>query len=539
MKRILYVTALLVALIAGGLATASEPASLVTAVIPNDPGLMPGENISIIVELTNGYDEPVQIAYDNTKAPDREDEPILFVWPPVLKMPAGSKATIEIFGRAHAAGKFAMMIRGAVSDPEGLEKYDTFVPLFLRVAEEGRAENLVAQLEEYESLFHESLESIDGIGEAFPVERGIGGIPDPTGGEEIFLPAEPEEPQADAQLKRLMPRGDAFTQVIQGQYRWLDTKGKIQPAAGWRAALFVGALGTYVDTGLRDTVGNDASFHFTLKLAAKLPALASARVVLYPSNRYFDLLNSKGKKYQFVFPTFNIGNGESYDYGPWWIDLNQTAPGLGELHRSGYDLYSKLMNANFSPLRDKPIRVIYPGTDDCGSCTLNGTVHIEVAKATNNRTIKHELGHELMYEYWGGMPDGSGGYHEWPKCASKGLALSEGFAHFVSWWANVERDLSGGSWGMSYNGEALASSVCKDIQKNELRVAATFWDLHDTKVDGVDLYTNASKARILEMILGGGNVRDSYIELMYPRLETTGGLEWWRIAPISEMNYTK
>ncbi|HEX7832847.1 MAG TPA: hypothetical protein VF787_24555, partial [Thermoanaerobaculia bacterium] len=234
---------------------------------------------------------------------------------------------------------------------------------------------------------------------------------------------------------------------------------------------------------------------------------------------------------------FNISNGENYNYGPWWIDLNKTAPGLGELHRSGYDLYSQLMAANFNPFRDKPIRVIYPGTDDCGSCSQNGTVHIEIAKATNNRTIKHELGHELMYEYWGGMPANSGGYHEWPKCANKGLALSEGFAHFVSWWANVDRVTLAGNF-YTQNGETLPDSVCKDIQLNELRVAATFWDLHDTKIDGVDKYYNDDKARILEMILGGRNVRNSYLELMYPRLEQQGGWQWEQIEPISRMNFT-
>jgi hypothetical protein len=537
MKRILYAMAFLAALAIGGTAGASQPSSLVTAVVPNDPGVMPGENISLIVELTNGYDEPVQVAFDNMKTPDREDEPILFVWPSKLKMPAGSKTTVEVFGRARAAGKFAMMMRGAVTDADAIPKYDAVIPLYLRVDQEGRAENLIAQLQEYDTLFSEELVTIPGIGEAFPVKQGVGGIPDPTAVEDIFLPEEPEEPVDGAQLTRLAPRNDAFTQVIKGQYRWRDTKGKIQPAAGWRAALYIGVFGTFVDTGLRDTVGNDASFDFTLKV--QYPSYVQGMVVLFPSNRYFDLMNGKAQKYRFVFPSFNIGNGKSHDYGPWWVDLNQTVPGLGELHRTGYDLYSKLTSAGFSPLRKNPIRVVYPGTDDCGSCTLNGTVHIAGDSGTNNFTLKHELGHELMYEYWGDMPAGSGGYHEWPKCANKGLALSEGFAHFVAWWANVERDVSAGSWSMSWNGEALQDAVCKDIQKNELRVAATFWDLYDTKVDGVDLYSHGTKGKILEMILGGKNVRDSYIELMYPRLETTGGLEWWRIAPISEQNYTK
>ncbi|HEX7828616.1 MAG TPA: hypothetical protein VF787_03135 [Thermoanaerobaculia bacterium] len=493
---------------------------------------MPGDNISIVVVLDNGYDEPVDVVFDNQTKPDLEDMPVLQVWPPKLHMPANSKAAIEIFGIAKAAGKFSILVRGAVSDEAGIAKYDAFVPLAMRVTEEGRAANLVAQLEDYDTLFNEELEYINGVGPAFPVKPGVGGIPDLTI-PDTYLPTEPEE-EPHMMLKRA--HTDAFTQTIKGQYRWLDTKGKIQPAAGWRAALYVGLANTWVDTGLRDTVGNDASFDFTLKV--QLPAYVQGRVILYPSNRYFDLLNSSADKYRFVFPAFNISNGENYNYGPWWIDLNKTAPGLGELHRSGYDLYSQLMAANFNPFRDKPIRVIYPGTDDCGSCTLNGTVHIEIAKAPNNRTIKHELGHELMYEYWGGMPANSGGYHEWPKCANKGLALSEGFAHFVSWWANVDRVTLAGNF-YTQNGESLPDSVCKDTQLNELRVAATFWDLHDAKIDGVDLYVTSTKGRILEMILGGKNVRNSYSELMYPRLETEGGLEWWRIPEISEMNYTK
>ncbi len=535
MNRTLRATALLLTLVACGTAMASEPSSLVKATIPNDPGVMPADDIRIVVELTNGYDEPVDVIFDNAKPPALEDAPVLFVWPPSVRIPAAATATVEVVGRAPAAGKFAVIIEGAVSDEAGQSKYETIVPLNFRVGDEEPDElvrrgdpSLTARLEDFETLFDEDLEFLNGIGPAFAAEPGVGGIPEPV--DPIFLPEEPEEGR---ESRPRLPRADAL-QTVKGQYRWKDTNGKIQPAAGWRAALYRYSYGIWFDTGDRATVGNDASF----SIPTNVPKGVTTRVVIFPSNRYFDLLNSKAQKYQFVFPSFVVGNGTTYDHGPWWIDLNKSVPGLGELHRSAYDLYSKLMAANFSPLRSKPIRVIYPGTDDCGSCTLNGTVHIEVAKATNNRTIKHELGHELMYQYWGGMPKNSGGYHEWPKCYNEGLALSEGFAHFVSWWANVDRGTLAGSWGMSYNGESLSDSVCKSIGKNELRVAATFWDLHDTKVDGVDLYTNAAPGRIFEMILGGDYIADSYTKLMYPRLETTGGLEWWRIEPISEMNFT-
>jgi hypothetical protein len=416
-----------------------------------------------------------------------------------------------------------------VSDETGLDLFDTTLPLFMRVNEDGRAANLTVQLEEFDSLFGDEAEYIHGIGRTFPAKRGIGGIIDPATEEPVFLP---EEPAEEPQIAPRTPQSDVVTQYVKGEFRWIDTKNKLQPATGWRAAMYLYKNGKWVDTGDRATVDSNAKY--TIKTS--LPAQSTAAVVFYLSNRYFDLMDGHADKYWVSLPGFTTGLA-TMDYGAYYIDLNQSVPGLGELHRNAYNLYSKFVKVGFSPLRSKPIRIIFPGTDDCGSCTKNGTVHIEFVKGTSSHTIKHELGHELMYQYWGGMPSGSGGYHEWPKCYNQGLALSEGFAHFVAWWSDVDRGTLSGDWGMSYNGESPKASICQTIGKNELRVAATFWDLHDTKVDGVDHYTNFDEAKILDMILGGGNVRNSYMELRYPRLEQQGGLEWWRIEPISAMNF--
>jgi len=530
MKRILRASALLMLLMLTLAAGASTPKSLVKMTVLTDPGVMPGDDIAVLVDVENGHDETIDLIFDNAKTPDIEGEPTLFVWPPALKLPAKTHATIEVVGRAHAAGKFAIVVRGAVKDELGVDLLESDLPLFLRVNEEGRAENLTVQLEDFDTLFSDEAEYLRGVGRVFPAKEGVGGLIDPATEEPILIPDEPAE---ESQARVLVPKGDATTTHVKGQFRWVDTKNKLQPALGWRAAMYVWKNGQWVDTGHRATVDNNANYD----IATSLPANTYGMVVFYLSNRYFDLMDGKANKYYVALPYFTTGLA-TMNYGAYYIDLNQSVPGLGELHRNAFNLYSKFTQVGFSPLRKNPIRIIFPGTDDCGSCTLNGTVHIEFAKGTSSHTIKHELGHELMYQYWGGMPSGSGGYHEWPKCYNEGLALSEGFAHFVAWWSDVNRGTLSGSWGMGYNGgESLSNDVCKSVGKNELRIAATFWDLHDTKVDGVDLYTNASEARILEMILEGGGVLNTYTQLMYPRLETAGGLEWWRIEPISEMNF--
>lgn len=148
------------------------------------------------------------------------------------------------------------------------------------------------------------------------------------------------------------------------------------------------------------------------------------------------------------------------------------------------DLWNKLYSrTSLGPLRDASLTIRFPNSGGCGNCANpNGTVWISADRAANHRTIYHELGHQLMYEYWDDqLPPNSGGPHNWDDCYTGGLAMSEGFAHFVSCWARVDRHDMTPTFPGGWNVESLPNTVCQDDSENELWAAATFWDLHDSR----------------------------------------------------------
>lgn len=499
-----------------------------TSVIEHTLTDMPADSIAVSAVVSNGHSEPVLIAF----APEQREELALEVTPSMVSLLPGERVTLLVTGAVTTEGKHAVFLRGTVSDSEGLQLHETVLELHMRVTRDA-AGGLRATLADFTTLFvDEGPEELPGIDLAYPAQPGV--------------PAGPELPEDGSRDPRGLPEEEstpptatsslsapAATQqlTVKGQFRWIDSTGAVRPAVGWRAALYYWNGSKWIDSGARSWVYSNATYSVT----GTVPFSAWTRVTIFPSNRYFDLVNGKGHKYHFSLPYFSTDE-IVYDYGGYYIKKD-TVPGLGELHLDAYDLWVKLHYAEVSPLRSQPIKIVYPGTDNCGSCTLNGTVHIEAAKGTNSHTIRHELGHELMYQYWGGMPSGSGGYHEWPKCYNTGLALSEGFAHFVSWWSTVHRTTLAGTWGTGWNGEALSTKVCKEIGKNELRVAATFWDLHDHKIDGVDDFSYLYDSTILRAILMDGAIYSS-LSGMIDRLEDYAGKEWEKVEPIAEQNFT-
>jgi hypothetical protein len=66
--------------------------------------------------------------------------------------------------------------------------------------------------------------------------------------------------------------------------------------------------------------------------------------------------------------------------------------------------------------------------------------------------------------------------------------LTEGFANFVAYWTQFDR--SAATPSASYFNENLETfagdSGCNPGEINELRVAATFWDMYDVGNDGPD-----------------------------------------------------
>lgn len=531
MQRLPLATLSLALLMLGSAPTfGSTPASLVIATIVEGLEPMPADAIAVRAELHNGHEEAVTVSF----SADARDDVAWSVTPTSQRILPGETGVIAVSGVAARQGRLPAFLRGTVQDDAGTTLQEAVVPLHLRVTEDV-AGSPTAELVAYEDLFGaEGRVEIDGIGSAY---AAVAGRPR---GERVRLPSSLRRYELDTLPTEDVgglgvpppPPGTPIEVTVKGKFRWIDTLGMVRPAFGWRAAIYRKSGNSWVDTGYRTYVGANASFSVKVQTTVG----TQLRAVMLMANRYFQVV-SNSQIYRLSLPEFTVAKA-IHNYGSHYIDLNDVAPGVGELHLNAYDFWLKVqLEGGFNPLRPNPINIVFPATAQCGNCSLDTAVHITADKATSSHTIRHELGHELMYEYWGEMPDESGGYHEWPKCATAGLALSEGFAHFVSWWSTVDRETLSGSWGTGYFGETLPSGICQTPQLNELRVAATFWDLHDVRVDGVDLYTNAKKGRILEMILGGKAKHDTMSSLIANRLNQSGGLEWWRIEPIAEMNF--
>jgi hypothetical protein len=81
------------------------------------------------------------------------------------------------------------------------------------------------------------------------------------------------------------------------------------------------------------------------------------------------------------------------------------------------------------------------------------------------------------------MPPGSGGMHNLWDCYNNGLALTEGFANFVTYWTQFDRSVASAVapyFGM--NIEAIPAGVCAN-QTAEMRVASALWDMYDIPND--------------------------------------------------------
>jgi hypothetical protein len=101
-------------------------------------------------------------------------------------------------------------------------------------------------------------------------------------------------------------------------------------------------------------------------------------------------------------------------------------------------------------------------------------------------TLRHELGHALVGRACHQVIIASkGGAHSMTDASDAGLAMSEGWAHFVCLTLTHGR----GDAKAIYEGrdfEAANDKVIPLTQKSEFRVACVLWDLYDTNEDGDD-----------------------------------------------------
>jgi hypothetical protein len=295
--------------------------------------------------------------------------------------------------------------------------------------------------------------------------------------------------------------------TAQGKFSYKGMDNLLHPAFGWRVRAWRKKSGQWKKVA-EDWIQSDGKW--TLKFGQHSGRLKFQYVAF---NRFFKPMDSSNDTYRWVGPE-RSSTGLSHAEGSWLADTSGgSVRGLGEIYNEGMTLWSKLYwSGNINPLRSNAIKVYFPNTSyDCGdgsgvpwSCaSTNGTIWLIPTHASRFGVMTHELGHQINYEFWNNnRPPNSGGSHSLGSCYTPGLAMMEGFANFMVYWAHAGRNTDPNA-GFDFRVEN-PSFACTTLNKNEAWVAANFWDLHDTRGDGSDNLWFIHKGAVPKIYLTGG-----------------------------------
>jgi hypothetical protein len=300
------------------------------------------------------------------------------------------------------------------------------------------------------------------------------------------LPEEQMEAPKDESHHLLAPK------TATGTFSYKGMDGLLHPAFGWRVRAWRNAPGSGWHIVAEDWIQFDG--HWTLNYES---GDGSMQFQYLAANRFFTPMTSSEDTYRWIGP-LRASVPAVFNEGSWLADTSGgSVRGLGEIYYQGMYLWSKLYwEGEINPLRDNTIKVFFPNTTyDCGdgtgspwSCAArDGRIWLIPAHASRNGVIQHELSHQINYQFWGNvLPPGSGGSHSLGSCYNKGLALTEGFANFMVFWAQSGRGDDPTSPTFDFRPENPNFACASPLDTNEAWVAANFWDLHDTRGDGSD-----------------------------------------------------
>lgn len=294
---------------------------------------------------------------------------------------------------------------------------------------------------------------------------------------------------------------DSGRRVLKGQFVLKIAANSYQAATLWVVNVVQEQKGKWVDLGW--TFVNTAG-DWSITLSPRVDQGRPVKVLFTVANDFISLENpDDGEPYTWSEEVKL--EGPQTDMGRLAGDLSSEGdmPGLATLYAGAMDLYALLLFNGINPCKDKPYAVVYPNAMETGHCRRknddgtevpwsccesgpDGKIYL-VPEHANKSVIQHELAHGINFQYWQGWPKGSGGSHSLDQCYTAGLALAEGFANFIAYWAQT-KDRGQGGVRVPYFGydiESLPDDICEG-EKNEMRVAAVFWDLHDSHDDGPD-----------------------------------------------------
>jgi hypothetical protein len=292
-----------------------------------------------------------------------------------------------------------------------------------------------------------------------------------------------------------------FAQVIKGKMSLKINSNTYQAAWGWVVRAWQKVGGNWVFLGWT-YVGGDGSWQIGLSnVASGVPV----RIEYRTKNRFVSIQDPSGNPYTWG-DNWNLG-GAITDIGSRYADLtvNGDLPAVDRLYVGSTQIWVKFFNNGMNALRDKPIEVTFPNALASGKCVYDtgsgpyawscsywgdGKIYIIPAHGSAS-VVQHEIAHSINSFYWdGNLPPGSGGAHNLWDCYNNGLALTEGFANFLTYWTQFDRgQLAPVAPYFNMNIESIPAGVCAN-QTAEMRVASTFWDMYDTRNDSLN--ANAS-----------------------------------------------
>ncbi len=334
----------------------------------------------------------------------------------------------------------------------------------------------------------------------------------------IFDTSEPAAGAADLAGEGLHDLGAARgpSVIVSGRFstKW-STDHTLHPAWGFRVQAGT-ALGT-----TSAWVASDGAW--SLSVPAGIPYTIHYRSY----NGYYRPQNQSGNTYSWShsFPAAAAAT----NIGHWYADTDGgNHNGLGELVDAAMWMWSRLYwDGGINPVPSSALTFWYPNTwYDCGdgsgnpwSCAnTSGEIWLIATHGVQADVVTHEMSHQLNNKYWGNKrPAGSGGSHTLTGCypTRLGMALREGFADFMPGWIGYPNrnvpagGFGSGRWALDWDAESNASPPnCASGWQNEVWVARTFWDLHDSRADGDDILWFNHKGAVPAIFLSNGIAND-------------------------------
>ncbi len=355
----------------------------------------------------------------------------------------------------------------------------------------------------------DNLESIK-TAMAEAIERGSAGE-----GEQICYPENPTKPTNAL----VAPQADGFSHTLTGRFstKW-TTDHSLHSGFGFWVDVYRVSPWAFLGSSWVEANGQ-----WTVNVPNAKGFVNGQKIKVYyrSYNSYYAPQNEAGNKYWWYDPDWTV-TGTSFNVGHRFADTDGGAyNGVGELVDNAMTMWSRLYwDASINPVPSSPIRFFFPNTwNNCGgsspwSCASGNDLWLIAEHGVQGDVVNHEMGHVLNNKFWDNKrPAGSGGSHSLNSCypTRLGMALREGFANFVAAWVGyplrnvAEGGFNSGRWALGWDAEQRNTPPnCANGWENEVWVARTFWDLHDTRSDGDDILWFNHPGAVLSLYLGNG-----------------------------------